>query len=203
MAIIPMFPLGNVLFPSIGLPLRIFEPRYVQMLTECLSTDGEFGTVLIERGSEVGGGDKRFTTATMAKIIDASEQHDGTWHVMAVGTRRLHVVGWIPDNPYPQADCDEARDPGEADPAAVEVVISQLRRLLAMSAEANLPTAPATVEFSEDPTFALWQACAVAPLSPLDDYALLCAPSARERINLLSALIEDERIVVGHRLSGR
>ena len=66
MSIVPMFPLGNVLFPSIGLPLRIFEPRYVQMLRECMATDGEFGTVLIERGSEVGGGDHRFTTATMA-----------------------------------------------------------------------------------------------------------------------------------------
>jgi uncharacterized protein len=194
MAIIPMFPLGNVLFPSIGLPLRIFEPRYVQMLTECLAADGEFGTVLIERGSEVGGGDKRFTIATMAKVIDASEQDDGTWHVMAVGTRRLKVVGWVPDDPYPQADCDEAPDPEEADPAGVAAV--------AMSAEANLPTAPATVEFSEDPTFALWQACAVAPLSPMDDYALLRAPNASERITLLRSLLEDEATVVGHRLSG-
>ncbi len=203
MAITPMFPLGNVLFPSIGLPLRIFEPRYMQMLTECLAAEGEFGTVLIERGSEVGGGDKRFTMATMAKVIDASAQDDGTWHVMAVGTRRLKVVGWVPDDPYPQADCDEAPDPQEAEPQAVAAVISQLRRLLAMSAEANLPTAPATVEFSEDPTFALWQACAVAPLSPIDDYALLCAPSASERITLLGTLLDDEVTVVGHRLSGR
>jgi uncharacterized protein len=203
MAIIPMFPLGNVLFPSIGLPLRIFEPRYVQMLTECLASDGEFGTVLIERGSEVGGGDKRFTTATMAKVLDAAEQTDGTWHVMAVGTRRLTVVGWVPDDPYPQADCDEAPDPDEADPTAVAQVISQLRRLLAMSAEANLPTAPATVEFSDDPTFALWQACAVAPLSPMDDYGLLRAPTANERIALLRTMLEDEAAVVGHRLSGR
>jgi uncharacterized protein len=203
MAITAMFPLGNVLFPSIGLPLRIFEPRYVHMLTECLASDGEFATVLIERGSEVGGGDKRFTTATMAKVLDASEQDDGTWHVMAVGTRRLKVIGWIPDDPYPQADCDEAPDPHEADPVAVAAVISQLRRLLAMSAEANLPTAPATVEFSEDPTFALWQACAVAPLSPMDDYALLCAPSASERITLLSDFLDDEGSVVAHRLSGR
>ncbi len=203
MAITAMFPLGNVLFPSIGLPLRIFEPRYVAMLSECLATDGEFATVLIERGSEVGGGDKRFTTATMAKVLDASEQDDGTWHVMAVGTRRLKVLGWVPDDPFPQADCDEAPDPQEADPVAVAAVISQLRRLLAMSAEANLPTAPATVEFSEDPTFALWQACAVAPLSPMDDYALLCAPNASERMILLSGFLDDEGSVVAHRLSGR
>jgi uncharacterized protein len=202
MAIIPMFPLGNVLFPSIGLPLRIFEPRYLQMLTDCLASDGEFGTVLIERGSEVGGGDKRFTTATMAKILDASPQDDGTWHVVAVGTRRLRVVGWVPDDPYPQADCDEDPDPDEANPDDVASIVSQLRRLLAMSAEANLLTAPATVELSEDPTFALWQACAVAPISPIDDYALLQAPNTVERISLLRAMLEDQALFVSHRLSG-
>ena len=203
MSIVPMFPLGNVLFPSIGLPLRIFEPRYVQMLRECMATDGEFGTVLIERGSEVGGGDHRFTTATMAKVLDASPQADGTWHVMAVGIRRLRVVGWVPDDPYPQADCDDWPDLDEADSDAVANTISQLRRLLAMSAEANLPTAPATSEFSEDPTFALWQACAVAPISPMDDYALLISPNAAERIVRLRAMLEDEALVVSHRLSGR
>lgn len=203
MAIVPMFPLGNVLFPSIGLPLRIFEPRYVQMLSECLSSDGEFGTVLIERGSEVGGGDKRFATATMAKILDASPQTDGTWHVVAVGIRRLRVVGWVPDDPYPQADCDESPDPDDADPEAVASTISQLRRLLAMCAEANLPTAPATSEFSEDPSFALWQACAVAPISPMDDYALLQAPTAAERVSRLRSMLEDQTVVVAHKLSGQ
>ena len=72
-----------------------------------------------------------------------------------------------------------------------------------MSAEANLPTAPATSEFSEDPTFALWQACAVAPISPMDDYALLISPNAAERIVRLRAMLEDEALVVSHRLSGR
>ena len=203
MSIVPMFPLENVLFPSVGLPLRIFEPRYVQMLYECLDADREFGTVLIERGSEVGGGDKRFTVATMATILDAAPQSDGTWHVMAVGTRRLRVVGWIPDVPYPQADCDENPDLDEADADAVASVIGTLRKLLAMSAEANLPTAPATVEFSEDPTFALWQACAVAPISPMDDYALLAAPTNSERIIRLQTMLEDETLVVAHRLSGK
>jgi uncharacterized protein len=172
------------------------------MLKECLGGDREFGTVLIERGSEVGGGDKRFSVATMATILDASPQNDGTWHVMAVGTRRLHVLGWIPDDPYPQADCDDAPDPDEANPDSVAAVITTLRRLLAMSAEANRPTAPATVEFSDDPTFALWQACAVAPISPMDDYALLSAPSSSIRIARLQAMLEDEALVVAHRLSG-
>lgn len=57
-----MFPLGSVLFPGMPLQLRVFEPRYVAMLSSLLSgTEREFGVVLIERGSEVGGGDVRLS----------------------------------------------------------------------------------------------------------------------------------------------
>ena len=52
-----MFPLNNVLFPHTLLPLRIFEPRYLQMIAECEDGALPFGVVLIERGFEVGGGD--------------------------------------------------------------------------------------------------------------------------------------------------
>ena len=56
-----IFPLGSVLFPGMPLPLRVFEPRYVAMIASVLgNAEREFGVVLIERGSEVGGGDVRF-----------------------------------------------------------------------------------------------------------------------------------------------
>ena len=52
-----MFPLGSVLLPHMPLPLQLFEQRYLMMLGQLLETeDPEFGVVLIERGSEVGGG---------------------------------------------------------------------------------------------------------------------------------------------------
>jgi Lon protease-like protein len=57
---IPMFPLGSVLFPAMPLGLRVFEPRYLQMLQDVMP-DGpaEFGVVLIERGQEVSGRSRR------------------------------------------------------------------------------------------------------------------------------------------------
>ncbi|HEX5095168.1 MAG TPA: LON peptidase substrate-binding domain-containing protein, partial [Acidimicrobiia bacterium] len=55
-----MFPLGTVLFPHALLPLQVFEPRYRVMMRNLLDGEREFGVVLIERGSEVGGGDVRF-----------------------------------------------------------------------------------------------------------------------------------------------
>jgi uncharacterized protein len=57
--VMPMFPLGTVLFPYALLPLQVFEPRYRVMMHHVLEGDREFGVVLIERGSEVGGGGAR------------------------------------------------------------------------------------------------------------------------------------------------
>ena len=59
-----MFPLGTVLFPTLILPLHVFEPRYRALVENCLAApQPEFGVVLIERGSEVGGDDVRFGEA--------------------------------------------------------------------------------------------------------------------------------------------
>lgn len=100
---LPMFPLGSVLFPGLGLPLRVFEPRYREMMADCLDGDRSFGVVLIERGSEVGGGEVRLRVATVARILDVSRQEDGTLGVFAVGTSRVEVLEWLPDAPYPAA----------------------------------------------------------------------------------------------------
>ena len=58
MTLLPMFPLGSVLFPAMPLALRVFEERYLKLMGAILEDEpSEFGVVLIERGSEVGGGD--------------------------------------------------------------------------------------------------------------------------------------------------
>ena len=97
-----MFPLGSVLFPSIFLPLHVFEPRYRALARHCLDGDQEFGVVLIERGSEVGGDDVRTSVGTVARILEAAELEDGRWVLGTVGTRRIRVRGWLPDDPYPR-----------------------------------------------------------------------------------------------------
>src|SRR5881398_3455022 len=87
--VIPMFPLGTVLFPHALLPLRVFEPRYCVMTERVLKAEREFGVVLIERGSEVGGGDTRFDVATVARVVQAADQPDGRYVVATVGMRRV------------------------------------------------------------------------------------------------------------------
>ena len=82
--LLPMFPLGSVLVPGAVLPLHVFEPRYRALVRSCLdSGEPEFGVVLIERGSEVGGGDVRFDVGTLARIVQAGRFDDGRLAVVA------------------------------------------------------------------------------------------------------------------------
>src|SRR6266536_1773512 len=143
---LPMFPLGSVLFPHAQLPLHVFEPRYRAITETCLAGDGEFGVVLIERGSEVGGGDARFSVGTVARIAAAGRLPDGRYLLAAVGTRRLRVREWLSDDPFPLAEVellDESDAPAGADEIRAEVE-RLLVQVLAMSAE--LGDAPPTID---------------------------------------------------------
>ena len=92
----PMFPLGSVLFPHMPLSLRIFEERYVVMLSRVLQEDvSEFGVVLIERGQEVGGGEHRFGIGTVARIVQL-EASEGFIGLVAEGERRIRVDEFAP-----------------------------------------------------------------------------------------------------------
>src|SRR5262245_7927664 len=117
-----MFPLGSVLVPGMLLPLQVFEPRYHALVRDCVAGDGEFGVVLIERGSEVGGGDVRTCLGTVAHILRVEQLPDGRLALAAVGTRRLRVTAWLEDDPYPRAEVedwpDDPDDPAAADAAA-------------------------------------------------------------------------------------
>src|SRR5580704_2880158 len=103
----PMFPLGLVHFPHVPLPLQAFEPRYRQLTIDCLDGDRVFGVVLIERGSEVGGGDARFDVGTMTTIVDVGFNDLGLVRLDTVGSRRIRVTRWLPDDPYPRAEIED------------------------------------------------------------------------------------------------
>ena len=94
-----MFPLSSVLFPGAELPLHVFEPRYRELTDDCLAGDGEFGVVLIARGSEVGGGDQRFGVGTVAHIEAASPFDDGRWALLAEGGAGSPWRGGWPTTP--------------------------------------------------------------------------------------------------------
>jgi Lon protease-like protein len=199
-----MFPLGVVHFPGIVLPLRVFEPRYRQLTADCLAGDGEFGVVLIERGWEVGGGDTRFSVGTMTKIVDGGMTPDGLIHLRTVGTRRVRVLRWLEDDPYPQADVEDLPPcvVGAGEREALAAAERQVRQALAMRAELAEPAAPFNVELDDDPSVALFQLAALAPVGPVDHQRLLEAEHPSVLLALLDDLMGDEIAVLASRLAG-
>lgn len=201
---LPMFPLGSVLFPHGVLPLHVFEPRYRALTERCLASDREFGVVLIERGHEVGGGDARFDTGTVARIVEAGQLDDGRWVLVNVGVQRLRVHEWLADDPYPLARVERLAhgDSVGATPDLVDSVATLLRRVLAMHAELGDPVAPFDVVLDDDPVQASFEASALAPIGSLDAQHLLEIDDAAARLTRLHSMLEEERDVLELRLSG-
>ena len=199
----PMFPLGSVLFPTRVLPLHVFEPRYRTLAEHCLAGDGTFGVVLIERGSEVGGGDVRFSVGTLAHIVQAERVADGRLAVIAVGARRFRVREWLADDPYPRARIELLEDTADGDSAgAIEEVRARLREVLVLHARLGAPIQDVDVVLDSDPVRASFEAAAASPIGPLDAQALLEVDDAVTRLDLLAGHLADEIRVLEFRLDG-
>jgi Lon protease-like protein len=198
-----MFPLGSVVFPHTVLPLRVFEERYRQLTRDCLAGSREFGTVLIDRGSEVGGGDRRTDVGTLVSIVDAQEAPDGQWALLTVGTRRLRVTRWLDDAPYPRAEVDDVPEPAWSDAADRVAAEAErlVRRSLGLRAELGEPVPPMQVELAPEPAAAAWQVAALSPLGPLDRQALLVVDDPVERLGRLVTLVTEENEVLEQRLA--
>ena len=88
----PVFALGTVLYPGGPLPLRIFEPRYLDMVSDRLRRDAPFIVALIRSGPEVGGGATTHSVGTLARIVDWNRQDDGLLGIVALGGRRARLL---------------------------------------------------------------------------------------------------------------
>lgn len=193
----PMFPLQMVLLPGAPLGLRVFEPRYLTMLEEVLGGDGAFGVVMIERGSEVGGGDVRCDVGTMARVLEAAPIGGGQWGVTAAGAGRFRVRRWLADDPYPRAEVQDWPDEDDAEPSAETLELTaELPGLVAaaraLMAQAHGLPEPGPVDLGDDPGRAAYGAAAAAPIGPLDRFAVLGAPTAAARTEMVHRLVSEQ-----------
>ena len=184
MAVMPMFPLGSVLFPSMPLTLRIFEERYLKLLGDLMGSDQpEFGVVLVSRGSEVGGGDNRMSVGTIASVTEIGTT-DEFLGLESFGSRRFTVTDWLPDDPYPIAEIEFLPDLIWDDslmPARVHLE-AQVRKVLALASEFGDLLFGADITLSDDPMSAVWQMAGILPIGELDRFDLLTSQSAEELI---------------------
>lgn len=202
-----MFPLGSVLLPGMVVPLHVFEERYRRLVDDVLAgPEPEFGVVLIERGSEVGGGDIRAMTACVARVIEAARTEDGRWALVAVGTEPVEVEEWLPDDPYPRARV-RRRPPEEVAAGTVgatgdelDALEARVRRLAALATELGAP-APGELEFASDPVLRSFQLAVITPLGALDRYRVLRATGLAERVELLTVMVGEQEELLEARLA--
>lgn len=88
----PVFPLGNVLFPAGRLGLRIFEPRYVEMTKACIRDNAVFGVALIKAGYEVGTPAVPCATGCTARIVEWDVPNPGLFTLMTRGESVFRII---------------------------------------------------------------------------------------------------------------
>jgi Lon protease-like protein len=185
---LPLFPLRTVLFPGGLLPLRVFEPRYLDMVGRCMREGGEFGVLLIARGGETGAVESLARIGSSARIVDFSTLPGGLLGLMCRGARRFELLGRTmqPDGLH----VGRVRWLAPAPPAALEAAQQPLARLL----EKVLRELGDSARFLE-PDYADcgWVADRLAELMPLSrgvQQSLLELDDPRERLARLAPLIE-------------
>lgn len=88
---IPLFPLNTVLYPGGPLPLRVFEPRYLDMVSNSMKTNTPIGVVLIKNGNEVGPAPEVYNVGTLSEISYWHKRSDGLLGITLTGTQRFHI----------------------------------------------------------------------------------------------------------------
>lgn len=88
---LPLFPLNTVLFPQGRLSLRVFERRYLDMVTACLKSKRPFGVCMIKHGAETGPAAEPQEVGTLARIVQCDLERPGILQIVARGEERFRV----------------------------------------------------------------------------------------------------------------
>jgi uncharacterized protein len=205
----PMFPLEVAMLPGEELPLRIFEPRYTALVSDCLgANDPAFGVVLISAGREVGGGDTRSDVGALAHIAECADFGDGRYRLRCVMAERIRVLEWHPDDPYPRAMVEVWPDqPGAAvDVEAIRDIEDRMVALFeriatARGAHVEPRDIIAGADESGDAAMWLYALASRVPMGQADRYAVLSAATVAERIVALRDAVETVTAMVEFQLS--
>jgi Lon protease-like protein len=177
-SLIPLFPLDVVLFPGTPLPLHIFEPRYKEMIAECLSEQRTFGVVrVVEQGlAEIG------CTAEIITVV--KEYPDGRLDLVIEGRKRFELVRVNQERSFLQAEVllidDEPGTPPQADTSRAIQLHSEL--LAIAGAKQDLSAA--------DPSLLSFYLAGSLPLDLDFKQKLLGLRSEPERVSLLISYLE-------------
>lgn len=201
-----LFPLNTVLFPGQLLPLHIFEPRYRQMIGECIQHGQPFGVVLIRSGEEVAENAEPNEVGTTAHIVQVERLDDGRMNILCVGNARFRVAQTFHDKPYLYGQVNlwpwQPFANGQADVALIRKRLDRYVQALAELTESKLQ-----IDLPDDPAALANTAAAVLQIDTDEKQLLLSTASIDDLLNQVSDLLQRElrawQVVQGSRQLAR
>ena len=194
---LPLFPLQVVLFPHMALPLHVFEPRYRQMIGDCLEAGHSFGVVAIREGSETGPATP-YDVGTLAKIVRIDRMDDVRMNLLVMGASRFQIVQTADDRPYlrgqiriiPEAgdDLDATARVTETTAIAFREYSNLLRKLVGQQADDAEPPM--------EPELLSYLIAAALNLQLPEKQALLAEPRTDARLLLELRMLRKEIVLL-------
>lgn len=197
---LPLFPLGTVLYPGGLLPLRVFEPRYLDLVSRCLRERIPFGIVGIREGQEVGREALAIEeVGTLARLDEVDAEQPGLLHVRCSGGARFRRRGalrqeanglWV--SAIDAIADDPARAPGPAMRHTVDALAQAIRSL---AAQGHTPFAEP--HRLDDAGWVANRWCELLPISRSAKQKLLELEDPVIRLSLVDGYLRDKKVVVG------
>jgi len=123
-----LFPLNTVLFPGAVLNLHVFEPRYRQMIADCLEEGDAFGVCLIREGDEAGDPEVMpHEIGTTARISAMHPLEGGRFYLGTVGGSRFRITRVLEREPYLSAEVEYFSDEPVEDSSAADALLAKIR----------------------------------------------------------------------------
>lgn len=201
--LLPLFPLGTVLYPGVLLPLHVFEERYRLLIRQLVAlpegTRRRFGVVAIREGREVGPDGVRalYDVGCAAEVRRVQAHEDGRFDIVTSGAERFRLQGLDDSLPYLQGDIEWLPEPEGKGAAVLAAGVGRLfaayRDALLAAEGAAAPNAP---QLPSPPLVLSYLVAAVMVLFVPDKQRLLAAPDAATRLDLELQLLRREAAVV-------
>jgi len=180
---LPLFLLHTVLIPGAQLPLKVFEARYLDMVSECLKTGRPFGVCLIKSGREVGDAGEPHAVGTLAYIERWEMPTPGVLHILVRGAERFAFTRIYHEGQLVSADVDRWEpEPERPIPPLYEALVTFLKELLSQGGGA-----PPATRF-DDAGWVGWQLAAVLPVANTVKQQWL---ALRDPLERLAAILEE------------
>jgi uncharacterized protein len=194
----PLFPLGAVLYPGMLLPLHIFEERYRQLVRDLL--DGpdprRFGVIAIRKGRETGidGVHSLYEIGCTATLRRVDKHEDGRFDIVTLGTHRFKLLSLDETRPYLQGEVEVLAD-DETDPAVAAPLVHTVQTAFRAYLDALTEWGGATVrieELPDEPRLLSFIVAAAMIIDLPDRQGMLAESDTAQRLNLQRALLSRE-----------